>query len=149
MKKRKEGYILVCAAFALMLLILDSKAALAGAKEGVSLCIFTVLPSLFPFFFFCNLINSRLLGYRMRPLRPICRLCGIPEGAESILVIGLLGGYPIGHSLATLCGRGTAGSLPIPKALCTIRMTKDRGPLLGLSFYLMLSSGGAASSARR
>jgi len=101
MKKRKEGYILVCAAFALMLLILDSKAALAGAKEGVSLCIFTVLPSLFPFFFFCNLINSRLLGYRMRPLRPICRLCGIPEGAESILVIGLLGGYPIGAQAIT------------------------------------------------
>ena len=40
------------AALGMLVLILDSKTALAGAREGIDLCIRTVIPSLFPFFLF-------------------------------------------------------------------------------------------------
>lgn len=60
------------------------------------LCIYTVIPSLFPFLFLSALLNSSITGRKISSLRPLGRLCGIPNGGESILLIGLLGGYPAG-----------------------------------------------------
>lgn len=85
------------AAFAAMLvLILDTKTAIAGAREGITLCLFTVIPSLFPFFVLSGLISSCFVGKPIPALRPLGRLCGVPNGAESLLLLGLIGGYPIG-----------------------------------------------------
>ncbi len=126
MKQRKDRYILFFAALAMMLVILDSKTALAGAKEGVSLCIVTVLPSLFPFFFLSNLINSRLLGYRLTPLRPFARLCGVPEGAESILMLGFLGGYPVGAQ--AIAQAYYAGSISKASAKRMLGFCNNAGP---------------------
>lgn len=80
----------------MLVLILDAKTALAGAKEGIQLCLYTVIPSLFPFFILSILINRSLAGKAFRLLRPIGKLCGIPEGAETLFLLGLLGGYPVG-----------------------------------------------------
>lgn len=80
----------------LIALILDAQTALSGATDGVNLCIYTVIPALFPFFVLTSFINSTLSQYKARILRPIGRLCAIPEGTESILLLGLLGGYPVG-----------------------------------------------------
>lgn len=84
------------AALGMMILILDSKTALQGASDGLSLCIRTVIPSLFPFFVLSGILTSTLTGRQFPFLRPLCRLTGIPEGSESILITGLLGGYPVG-----------------------------------------------------
>lgn len=86
----------VAACLGMLLLILDAKTALAGAREGISLCISAVIPSLFPFFVLTNLLTGSLVGAGTRFLRPLGRLCGIPEGGESLLITGLLGGYPAG-----------------------------------------------------
>lgn len=75
-------------------LILDSKTAIGGAQEGLELCIRTVIPSLFPFFVLSSLLTSSLTGTSV--LRPLGALCRIPDGVESILLIGFLGGYPVG-----------------------------------------------------
>lgn len=80
----------------MLVLILDAKTALTGAKDGIELCLYTVIPSLFPFFILSILINRSLTGRTFRLLRPIGKLCGIPKGAETILLLGLLGGYPVG-----------------------------------------------------
>jgi hypothetical protein len=40
---------------------------------------------------------------RTKLLFPICRLCRIPEGSESIFLIGLLGGYPAGAQAVADC----------------------------------------------
>lgn len=80
----------------MLVLILDSKTAVAGAGEGVSLCLRVVIPSLFPFFVLSVLLTSSLSGTAVPPLRPVGWLCGIPAGAEPLLLIGLLGGYPAG-----------------------------------------------------
>lgn len=96
MNRRADTITGIAAAFGIALLILDSKTALAGAQSGVELCIRTVIPSLFPFFLFSILLTTSLMGRSISFLRPVCRLCRIPEGAESILIAGFLGGYPVG-----------------------------------------------------
>ena len=96
MNRRANTITGIAAAIGIALLILDSKSALAGAQSGVELCIRTVIPSLFPFFLFSILLTTSLVGHRIPFLRPIRRLCQIPEGAESLLIAGFLGGYPVG-----------------------------------------------------
>ena len=93
---RKNRLQALAAAAGMLVLILDSRAALQGAREGIELCIRTLVPSLFPFFVLSSLLTGRLIGQPIRILRPMGILCGVPEGAESLLAVGLLGGYPVG-----------------------------------------------------
>lgn len=79
----------------MFVLILDGKTAISGAMEGIDLCLKTVVPSLFPFFVLSLIVTSGL-NNSASWLRPIGRLCRIPTGAESILISGFLGGYPVG-----------------------------------------------------
>lgn len=96
MRANKGLYTAIGAALGLCVLILDAKNALVGAMDGIELCISTVIPSLFPFFVISGLLTSSLTGRSMKLLRPLGRLLGIPCGCESLLMIGLLGGYPVG-----------------------------------------------------
>lgn len=96
MKYRRNLWTSLVAAGGLVILILDAKTALLGASEGIALCINTVIPSLFPFFVLSSVANSAYLGRETKILRPIGQLCGIPKGGESLLLLGLLGGYPVG-----------------------------------------------------
>lgn len=84
------------AAFSMLLLIIDSKTALEGAREGIDLCLRTVIPSLFPFFVLSGILVGSLLGTRLPLLPVIGRWTGIPAGAEALLIPGFLGGYPVG-----------------------------------------------------
>lgn len=93
---KNKPYPAIAAALGMLVLIIDSKTALQGAQTGIDLCIRTVIPSLFPFFLLSILLTSSFLGSRQPWLRPLGKLCGIPEGAESILISALLGGYPVG-----------------------------------------------------
>ena len=83
----------------LTLLILDNRTAQTGIREGLDLCIKSVIPSLFPFLIFSSLISSWDMQFISRIMRPIGILCGIPSGSESILVLGLLCGYPAGAQM--------------------------------------------------
>ena len=96
MKLRNSVRTCALASLGLFVLIIDTKTALLGAKDGISLCLNSVIPSLFPFFVLSILINSTLSGANVAFLRPLGKLCNIPKGAESILLLGVLGGYPIG-----------------------------------------------------
>ena len=87
---------IICAATGLLILILDAKTAISGATEGITLCLMSVIPSLFPFLFLSQLLTASLTGTSMPLLRPISKLLRIPQGSESLLVTGLLGGYPTG-----------------------------------------------------
>lgn len=96
MMKKKQPLAGWFAAVGMALLILDAKTALIGAKDGISLCLYTVIPSLFPFFILSVMISSSLTGRSIPLLRPVRKFCGMPEGSESLLLLGLVGGYPIG-----------------------------------------------------
>lgn len=78
----------------MLIMILDAGTALNGAAEGISLCVRSIIPSLFPFFVLSALLTNALFGIKI--LRPLRKLCGIPPGGESLLIVGLLGGYPTG-----------------------------------------------------
>ena len=53
-------------------------------------------PRCFPFFVLSILLTSSLLGSSLAVLRPLGRLFGMPDGAESLLIPAFLGGYPVG-----------------------------------------------------
>ncbi|MBQ7129914.1 MAG: hypothetical protein IJO21_02580 [Oscillospiraceae bacterium] len=91
----------------ILALILDGRTALLGAAEGIRLCIRTVIPSLFPFLFFCGILTNTLWGTTSPLLRPAARLLGVPKGGESLMIAGFLGGYPAGaQAIGDACRTG-------------------------------------------
>ena len=96
MKKFLKISPLIYSALVLLILITDGKTAASGAAEGVKLCIGSVIPSLFPFITFSYILNSALSNISVKKTSPVFRYFGIPKGCESLLFLGLLGGYPVG-----------------------------------------------------
>ena len=96
MKVNKKLWTCLVGAFSMLVMILDTKTSLFGARDGLELCLATVIPSLFPFFVISGIINSSLSGVSVAILRPIAKFTRIPSGAESFFLLGLMGGYPIG-----------------------------------------------------
>jgi len=83
------------ASLGMLLLILDGRTALEGASSGIDLCMKTVIPSLFPFFLLSVLLTNALSG--ANPFfRPLSGIFQIPQGTETLLLTGFLGGYPVG-----------------------------------------------------
>lgn len=93
--KRQKWTILISAAMMLML-ILDSQTALDGAKEGIEICIQTLIPSLFPFFVLSGLLTGSLAGIPFRWMKFVERGFRIPAGSGHLLILGFLAGYPVG-----------------------------------------------------
>ena len=105
--KQKQLWAGTFGALGIFLLILDGKTALSGAQSGVTLCLMTVIPSLFPFFLLTNVVTGSLLGMELAPLQPLAKLFGLPKGGESLLIPALLGGYPMGaQAISTAYARG-------------------------------------------
>ena len=71
------------------------------------MCIRTLIPSLFPFFVLSVLLTGALSGQAGKYLRSIGTICKVPEGAESLIAVSILGGYPAGaQNVSVLFGRG-------------------------------------------
>lgn len=116
----------IAASAGMLILILDSRTALMGARQAIELCLCTVIPSLFPFFLLSALITSAFWGSPMFLLAPVARLFRIPSGAESLLIPAFLGGYPMGAQ----CIRQAVseGSLPRREALRLLAFCSNAGP---------------------
>lgn len=93
---RTKKHMWIGAAVGMLILILDTRTAIEAAKNGVLLCTQTLIPSLFPFFFFSSLLTGALVGKRSKTLYLLERLIRIPHGTGSLMIIGFLGGYPTG-----------------------------------------------------
>ena len=99
---------LLCAA----LLLACPGQASAYALAGVELCLRSVIPSLLPFFVLTALFRERALPLRLGTLlEPVFRRCFRLSGAGgSVLLLGLVSGYPVGASAACALYRsGTCG----------------------------------------
>ena len=96
MKRTKNIASIILPSAAMLMLILDSKVALQGAKQGLELCVQTIVPSLFPFFVISILLTDSLSGCKISALNPLLRFCKMPMGSENLLIVGFLGGYPVG-----------------------------------------------------
>lgn len=118
MKRMKGIYSALISTICLVILILDTETAITGAANGIDLCLRSILPSLFPFCLLTKLICSPMLGKRIPIMQYIGTLTGIPQGAESILLLSFIGGYPIGaqciddaYQSRTISGRDAARML--------------------------------------
>lgn len=120
------------AAIGILLLILDAKTALSGAAEGINICLRVIIPSLFPFFILSVLLTDCLFGMTWKIFSPLCRILRIPRGAESLLFIGVLGGYPVGAQ--TICQAWESGMLTGKDAHRMLGFCNNAGPafLFGL-----------------
>ena len=92
----------IFAGFGMLVLILDSSLAMEGARNGIELCIRTVIPSLFPFILLSMLLTTEI-PVSNRWIQHVTDRLGIPSSARSLLIPAFLGGYPVGakciHSL--------------------------------------------------
>lgn len=93
----------------------------AYALEGVELCLRSVIPSLLPFFVLTALFRERAMPLRLGALlAPVFRRCFRLSGAGgSVLLLGLVSGYPVGAAAASAlyrsggCGKEEAQRLLI------------------------------------
>lgn len=83
----------------MLVLILDGKTAAEGIREGIRICLQTLVPSLFPFFLLSGIITATLVGQPIPCLTAAGKLCHMPRGSESLLAVGILGGYPVGAGM--------------------------------------------------
>lgn len=96
MKNKRNTLTAAAASLCLFILILDTKTAVKGVSTGIEQCIGVIIPSLYPFFLASGLFCQSMQQMNLPVLSPIRKLCKIPKGTESLLIIGLLGGYPVG-----------------------------------------------------
>lgn len=123
----KRRYALAAFSFlGLLVLILDTRTALAGGQAAVELCITTVIPSLFPFFVLSNLLTGTFSGSGIPGLGRFEKWFGLPEGNSGIFVVGLLGGYPTGAQ--AVYQAWTAGTVSKENARWLLAFCSNAGP---------------------
>ena len=108
-----------------------------GAEEGLQLCLYSVLPSLFPFFVLSSLLLS--LGFAEslgRLLFPVMNgLFHLGGNGASALALGLIAGYPSGaRAVSRLYEDGLCGKEEAEHLLAhTTHSLNDIGNLIGFS----------------
>lgn len=124
---------------AMLILILDSKTAIAGGQEGVRLCQQTVIPALFPFFLVTHYLCGNLAGSGLIFLRPLEKLCRTPEGSGGLLISGFLGGYPVGAGSVYQAWKN--GQLTRPQGQRMLGFLNNAGPafIFGMGATLFTS----------
>lgn len=117
----KTALAALCSGAFLLLLLFDPSPALEGARRGLALCGETVIPSLFPFLvlsaFIINCGLAERLGRLMEPLTRL--LFRLPGSAGTALILGAVGGYPVGaNAVAELREKGLLTQPDSERLLC-------------------------------
>ena len=128
----------------LLWFLADAAQVRQAAAEGLALCAGTVIPSMFPFLVVSGLLISLGFGARLAPLlsgwmTPLFRL---PGQAGSALVLGLLGGYPVGAKTAAELYR--QGQLTRDEAQRLLTFCNNANP----AFFLNVLGHGVFGSVR-
>ena len=142
MRRRGDGILL--AAGLLVWLLSDAQRVKAAAGEALALCADGVIPALFPFLAVSGLLMALGLGERLSPalrglMGPLYRL---PGAAGSALVLGFLGGYPVGARTAAELYRD--GSLTRDEAQRLLTFCNNANP----AFFLSVLGAGVFGSVR-
>lgn len=136
--KKKRGVfvrkIMLLLSFCIFILIcLNPALSASSAHQALTLCLNTVIPSLFPFFVSANLLISlgggALISEKLKFLtKPLFKLSG--AGALPV-ILGLLSGYPLGA--ATTCSLYTSGAITKNEAHRLLSFANNSGPLFIIS----------------
>ena len=106
----------------------------AATEAALRLCVYSLLPALFPFFVLTSFLIS--LGFPAalgRLLRgPMERLFHLGGSGASALLLGFLGGYPTGAR--TVCELYTAGELSKEEAERALSFANNCSPAFFVSF---------------
>lgn len=95
-KNKKQILIATTTVCILLLLIFSPQITAEGAKAGLAICMQVIIPSLFPFFFITSYLNSMLLCMDIPVMKALGKCLHIPANCEGLLLLGLIGGYPVG-----------------------------------------------------
>lgn len=110
----------------MLALVLDSRTALMGAQAGITLCLKTVVPSLFPFF----VVSCQVVGFWGAELRLPGFLSGLFPGMTdrmpALALPAFLGGYPVGAQ--AVCQAWRSGSLTKEEAQRLLAFSSNAGP---------------------
>ncbi len=79
--------------------ILDSRCAVESMRNGLELCLKTMIPSLFPLIVLSGLLVPQLAEIPFPPKWG--KFLGLPNGAESLFLLGCIGGFPVGAQCIT------------------------------------------------
>ena len=118
--KRSTVSALMCL-FILFLLLKNPSVATASVKKGLSLCVGSLLPSLFPFMIVSELsVRSGLASYPSRLFeRPSRKLFGLSGEAGCAFIVGTLCGFPIGARMGmSLYEQGKLTSSELTRLVC-------------------------------
>ena len=126
----------------LFLLIINPQCASEAVRKALSICARIILPSLLPFFFISGIIYSLSIPeYLARILqKPMEKLLGLNPWACTPLLLGLLGGYPVGA--ASLVQLRLDGKINAEEADTLLPICNNTGP----SFIIGAVGGGIFSS---
>lgn len=94
--ERRKWLTAIAASAGMLALILDSRAALSGAAQGIELCMKTVIPSLFPFLFLSGIFSAAFSGTNGALFRLLGKVFSFPAHTEYLVIPAFLGGYPVG-----------------------------------------------------
>lgn len=115
----------------------------AAAAEGLALCGRAVIPALFPFMAASTMLVSLGFGEWVSPrLSGLMRLYRLPGPAGSALLLGLVGGYPIGARTAAELRK--KGLLTVDEAERLLGFCNNSNPV----FLLSVLGGGVFGSPR-
>ena len=131
-------------AFFVMIIIICAfpNLTISGASDGINTCLYTVLPSLFPFFVVSKmLIFSGGAAFFGRFLHPVMKiLFNVSGNGAASFVLGTVSGYPIGA--ASVCETYKRGEISKNEAQNLLGFCNNSGPcfLIGAIGEAMLGS---------
>lgn len=101
-RRIKDRCFLWLLSFCTLLLLKNAPFAVACAKEGLTLCRESVIPSLLPFMVLSELFVSSGLNQALpKPITALLKkVLGMPSGACTALILGFLCGFPVGAGCA-------------------------------------------------
>ncbi len=125
------GKIVACVAISAFMIMMLIKPGyyLDSARRGLSLYATSVLPSLFPFYFFSLLLTyigsaKVVSGIFQKPVR---LLYNTPKESSYILLLSMLSGYPVGASMTAELYK--AGALTEKEAKAVAAFASTSGPI--------------------
>ncbi len=136
-REKINGFIAICGLGVGTLLLVRSEVAAEGVRRGISLCLETVIPSLFIFMIFCDLFAGLGSGnILMRPFGMLASVYRLPKATAPALLLGVIGGYPIGARMAAVMKR--EGKLDSQQAgrLLTVAYGASPAFMAGAGWYV-------------
>lgn len=134
LKELPYGKIIAClavAAFMIMMLV-KPDFYLDSARRGLSLYATSVLPSLFPFYFFSLLLTYIGSAKAVSAIfqKPVKLLYNAPKESAYVLLLSMLSGYPVGASMTAELY--SAGAITSKEAKTIAAFASTSGPIFML-----------------